>query len=202
MNQLNLLRGVLFLLVLMGSLNLVAGYGQTEQDIRQRPGTPAARPGGSGGVVVTYAPAQPIVPAQATPRATAAFVVAVITLPQSPVATVIENSLNSGQPRLLALLEGARQSGTILAAQQALLDDLTAPPIEAALLSRTIEEANTVTVRVLSSRVPLIQGLSGIVSVIPVQPPPDDDLSDTPPVRLTSRPVDQPRYPVRTVEAR
>jgi hypothetical protein len=198
MSQLNLLRGVLLLLLITGSMSLVAGYRNGGQDARQKPGTTPVRPGGSGGVVVTYAPAQPPVRATATP----AFTTVVINLPQPAVTAAVNSALNSGQPRLLALLEGAHQRRTILIAQQALLEDLTAPPINAVLLSRTIEEANTLTVRVPPGRVSLIQELSGIASVTPVQPAPGDNLTDTPPVSLTSRPVDQPRYPVRTVEAR
>jgi hypothetical protein len=197
----DLLRGFIVMLMLAGSMALVTGHAPVTTDSQQKPGMTPVRPGGSGGVVITYAPAQP---QQAPPRATVApdFVDAVITLPQIPAQTVIRNALDNDEPRLLAWLAGAEQRQRIVIAQQALLDNLTAPPINAVLLSRTTEEANTLTVRVPPGRVSLIQELSGIQSVTSLQPPPGNEIVVTPPTSLTNRPVEQPGYPVITVEAR
>lgn len=203
--RLYLLRGIVFLLVLTGSTALAFHQATQSTDTQQRPGmTTPVRPGGSGGVVITYGPAQPQQPRQPQPRATAtpAFVDVIITLPQPSVVTVINNALTDNVPRLLALLEGAQQRLRIFVAQRDLLAELTVDPINAVLLSRTTEGANTLTVRVPTGRVSFIQELSGIQSVTPVQPAPGDDLAVTPPANLTSRPVDQPGYPVITVEAR
>jgi hypothetical protein len=191
------------MLMLAGSVALVMSHAPVTMDSQQKPGMTPVRPGGSGGVVITYAPAQPQ-PQQTPLRATVtpAFVNVIVTLPQMPVLTVINNALNNGDPRLLALLAGARQRQRIVIAQQALLDDLTAPPINAVLISRTTEETSTLTVRVPPGHVSFIQELPGIQSVTPLQPRSGNEIVVTPPTSLPGRPFDQPGYPVVTVEVK